>query len=59
MTQSYETTASSATNGEPPRSSRHRSAEPAARHRDRVHWGPVRAGVLVALPVFLDGSGGT
>jgi hypothetical protein len=39
--------------GSQPRTARHDDGSGPDRFMDRVHWGPVWAGVLVALPVFL------
>ncbi|MFC5061922.1 hypothetical protein [Actinomycetospora atypica] len=56
MSTAYET--GQAGNGRPTnepdgRGPRHTNAPRPERMQDRVHWGPVWAGVLVALPVFL------
>lgn len=51
MTTAYET--GQPTNETNPPARRARHSETVDRLQDRVHWGPVWAGVLVALPVFL------
>ncbi|GAA4756592.1 hypothetical protein [Actinomycetospora chibensis] len=53
MTTAYE--ADRPTDGyvEQPRSTHREEAPSPERWQDRVHWGPVWAGVVVALPVFL------
>jgi hypothetical protein len=51
MTTAYEAT--QPTDGAAPRSRSTRASEDRDRLQDRVHWGPVWAGVVVALPVYL------
>ena len=52
MTTAYEAGTPADQNARPTRSHREDVASP-GRWQDRVHWGPVWAGVVVALPVFL------
>lgn len=53
MTTAYETGQPTNDDVPPSRSTRHADTSRPDRLQDRVHWGPVWAGVLVALPVFL------
>jgi hypothetical protein len=55
MTTAYETGQPGNERAPQSRSTRHADTDTSApdRLQDRVHWGPVWAGVLVALPVFL------
>jgi hypothetical protein len=53
MTTADEAGRSTSDNGPRARATRDGNTSAPDRLRDRVHWGPVWAGVLVALPVFL------
>src|ERR1700710_2157714 len=55
MTTAYETGQPGNERAAQSRTTRHADTDTSApdRLQDRVHWGPVWAGVLVALPVFL------
>jgi hypothetical protein len=53
MTTAYEPGRPTGDNAAQSRNTRNGAASAPDRWQDRVHWGPVWAGVLVALPVFL------
>ena len=53
MSTAYETDQPTNQMAPQPRNARHADASAPDRLQDRVHWGPIWAGVIIALPVYL------